>query len=130
MIMMGLEANIDEDATCPRTFTDDQGNQLNGRYDYILNFNENQFPPVEAFWSVTMYDKDFYLVQNEIDRYVIADYTPGFVYNDGSLDIYIQHKKPIGHEFNWLPVPEGDFNLLLRMYQPSVWRQNRCNTSV
>ena len=43
---------------------------------------------------------------------------PGFVYNDGSLDIYIQHKKPIGHEFNWLPVPEVDFNLLLRMYKP------------
>jgi hypothetical protein len=63
---MGLGANIDEDATCPRTFTDDQGNQLNGKYNYILHFDKDQLPPVEAFWSVTMYDKDFYLVQNEL----------------------------------------------------------------
>jgi hypothetical protein len=100
---MGLVANLDEDATCPRTFTDDEGNQLNGKYNYILHFNKDQLPPVEAFWSVTMYDKDFYLVQNEIDRYVIADYTTGLEHNDdGSLDIYIQRCKPVNHESDWL----------------------------
>jgi hypothetical protein len=68
-----------------------------------------------------MYDKDFYLVQNEINRYAIADYTPGLEYNDdGSLDIYIQHSKPKDHKSNWLPAPDDDFNLLLRMYQPSA----------
>jgi len=122
---MGLGANLDEDATCPRTFTDDQGNQLNGNYNYILHFNENQLPPVEAFWSVTMYDKDFFLVPNELGSYAIADYTPGLEKNaNGSLDIYISKSPPSGHITNWLPAPkEGsnlDFNLVLKMYQPSA----------
>jgi hypothetical protein len=118
---MGLGANLNEDATCPRTFTDDEGNQLNGKHNYVLHFHRSQLPPVEAFWSVTMYDKDFFLVKNEIERYAIADYTPGLEYNDdGSLDIYIQHCKPEDHVSNWLPAPEDDFNLLLRMYQPSA----------
>ncbi len=117
----GLGANVDEEATCPRTFTDDQGNQLNGQYKYILRFNKDQLPPVEAFWSVTMYGPDFYLVPNDINRYDIADYTPGLEYNDdGSLDIYIQKDRPVNNESNWLPAPEGDFNLLLRMYQPAA----------
>lgn len=117
----GLGANVDEEATCPGTFTDDQGNQLNGKYNYVLHFDREQLPPVEAFWSVTMYDKDFYLVQNEFKRYAIADYTPELGYNDdGSLDIYIQYSEPINHKSNWLPAPEDDFNLVLRMYQPSA----------
>ena len=74
-----------------------------------------------VFWSVTMYDKDFYLVPNDINRYAIADYTPGLKYNDdGSLDIYIQKCPPINHESNWLPAPQDDFNLVLRLYQPSA----------
>lgn len=122
---MGLGANVDEEATCPRTFTDDQGNQLNGEYNYVLHFNKDQLPPVEAFWSVTMYDKDFYLVPNDLQRYAIADYTPGLKYNDDdSLDIYIQKCPPTNYKSNWLPAPkEGsnlDFNLLLRLYQPSA----------
>lgn len=118
---MGLGANVDEEATCPRTFTDDEGNQLNGKYSYILHFNKDQLPLVEAFWSVTMYDKDFYLVPNKIDRYAIADNTPGLEYNeDGSLDIYIQYCPPKNHNSNWLPAPDDDFNLLLRLYQPSA----------
>lgn len=118
---MGLGANINEDAACPRTFTDDEGNKLNGKHNYILHFDESQMPPVEAFWSVTMYDRDFYLVPNEIDRYAIADYTPGLEKNeDGSLDIYIRHCPPKNHKSNWLPAPDGEFNLVLRMYQPAA----------
>ncbi|MDD4345680.1 MAG: DUF1254 domain-containing protein [Desulfitobacteriaceae bacterium] len=117
----GLGANVDEEATLPRTFKDEQGNQLNGEYKYILQFNKDQLPPVEAFWSVTMYDKDFFLVPNDINRYAIADYTPGLEYNDdGSLDIYIQKCPPINHESNWLPAPKDDFNLVLRLYQPTA----------
>lgn len=71
---MGLGADVDEEATCPRTFTDDQGNQLNGKYNYVLHFDKDQLPPVEDFCSVTMYDKDFYLVQNNFKRYAITDY--------------------------------------------------------
>lgn len=116
-----LGANVDEEAIYPRAFTDDQGKQLNGQYEYIIHFNKDQLPPVEAFWSVTMYGPDFYLVPNEINRYAIADYTPGLEYNDdGSLDIYIQKDRPINNESNWLPAPEGDFNLVLRMYQPAA----------
>lgn len=118
---MGLGANLDEDATCPRTFTDEEGNQLNGKNNYILHFNKGQFPPVEAFWSVTMYDSEYYLVENEIDRYAIADYMSDLEFNDDdSLDIYISRSKPKKQEANWLPAPEGDFNLLLRMYQPAA----------
>ncbi len=65
-----------------------------------------------------MYDSDFYLVQNDINRYAIADYTPGLEYNE--LDIYIQYNQPINHKSNWLPAPKDDFNLVLRMYQPSA----------
>jgi hypothetical protein len=117
----GLGANVDEEAIYPRAFTDEQGNQLNGQYKYILHFDKDHLPPVEAFWSLTMYGADFYLVPNEINRYAIADYTPGLVYNeDGSLDIYIQKDRPINNESNWLPAPEGDFNLVLRLYQPAA----------
>jgi hypothetical protein len=117
----GLGANVDEEATLPRTFTDDRGNQLNGQNKYILRFNKGQLPPVEAFWSVTMYDKDFFLVPNDIKRYAIADYTPGLEQNDdGSIDIYIQKGLPMNHESNWLPAPEEDFNLVLRLYQPAA----------
>lgn len=117
----GLGANVDEEAIYPRAFTDEQGNQLNGQYKYILHFGKDLLPPVEAFWSLTMYGADFYLVPNEINRYAIADYTPGLEYNeDGSLDIYIQKDRPINKESNWLPAPEGDFNIVLRMYQPAA----------
>jgi hypothetical protein len=120
--LYGAWSNIDEDATCPRTFVDDQGNQLNGKYNYVLHFDREQLPHVEAFWSITMYDKDFYLVQNDFEIYAIGDYTPGLEPNDdGSLDIYIQYNEPINHKSNWLPAPKDeDFNLLIRMYQPSA----------
>ncbi len=118
---MGLGANLDEEATCPRTFTDDEGNQLDGRYKYILHFDNDKLPPVEAFWSVTMYDKDYHLVQNDFKRYAIADYTPGLERNaDESIDIYIQRCEPAVHKSNWLPAPEGEFNLLLKMYQSAA----------
>ena len=70
--LYGAWSNIDEDATCPRTFVDDQGNQLNGKYNYVLHFDREQLPHVEAFWSITMYDKDFYLVQNDFEIYAIG----------------------------------------------------------
>ena len=82
--------------------------------------NADEFPPVDAFWSLTMYyDKlPYNLVENSIDRYVISDRTPGIRFNDdGSLDIYIQHSQPDNTlENNWLPAPDGPFRMLLRTY--------------
>ena len=79
-------------------------------------------PPVDAFWSLTMYDNhDFYLVENPIDRYSIGDRTPGLTYGpDGSLTIYMQKESPgPDKESNWLPSPrQGGFRPLMRMYQP------------
>ena len=69
----GLGAIVNEESTFPRAFTDESGNQLNGQYNYVLHFDEDELPPVGAFWSVTMYDMDFFLVSNEINRYAIAD---------------------------------------------------------
>ncbi len=117
----GLGANVDEEVVLSRTFNDDQGNRLSGENNYILHFNKDQLPPVEAFWSVTIYDQNFYLVPNDINRYAIANYTHGLEYNnDGSLDIYIQRCPPANCKSNWLPAPKDDFNLVLRLYQPAA----------
>lgn len=75
---------------------------------------------MKAFWSLTVYDaKTKLLVKNPINRYKISSTTPGIKYNkDGSLDICLNNNDP-GSEKNWLPLPEGEFYLLLRLYQPS-----------
>jgi hypothetical protein len=78
-------------------------------------------PPVDAFWSLTMYDvPKFLLVSNSIDRYSIGDRTPGLQgAADGSLTLYLQHESPGPEkESNWLPAPAGDFRPVMRMYQP------------
>jgi len=116
---VGLWGNHSYEAAYPSLFLDEHGEQLNGAHKYVLHFDE--LPPVDAFWSVTMYDiPKFYLVANPINRYSIGDRTPGLKYNsDGSLDIYMQHESPgPDKESNWLPAPEGDFRPILRMYQP------------
>ncbi len=81
-----------------------------------------ELPPVDAFWSLTMYDAhEFYLVANPIDRYSIGDRTPGLKYGaDGSLTLYLQKDSPgADKESNWLPAPpDGAFRPIMRMYQP------------
>lgn len=117
----GLWGNHGYEADYAWSYIDDANEQLNGARRYQLHFDAP--PPVEAFWSVTMYDTpSFYLVANSINRYSIGDRTPGLQYNpDGSLDIYIQRDSPgTDKESNWLPAPEGDFRPLIRMYQPGT----------
>jgi hypothetical protein len=116
---VGLWGNNTYEAAYPSVFLDEHGEQLNGAREYVLHFDE--LPPVDAFWSVTMYNMPkFYLVANPIKRYSIGDRTPRLKYNpDGSLDIYMQHESPgLDKESNWLPAPMGDFRPILRMYQP------------
>ena len=78
-----------------------------------------QLPPAEAFWSLTMYDPDFFFVPNPINRYELAQRDKLKVNADGSIDMYLQAESPgADKEANWLPAPKGKFNLVLRIYQP------------
>jgi hypothetical protein len=116
----GLFANSPEEAVYPGTFTDSLGRNLTGTNGYVIHFDKGQTPPVNAFWSLTLYNNASYLADNPINRYAIGDRSPGLLYNeDDSLDIYIQHANPgPDKEPNWLPAPEGDFSLNLRLYNP------------
>jgi len=117
--LMGLGANIAEDAIYPLAYTDIDGNALDGANNYMIHFPEGQAPPVNGFWSLSMYDLDQFFIENPIDRYTIGDRNE-LVYNDdGSLDIYIQHVAPDGNESNWLPAPADGFTVVMRLYWPS-----------
>jgi hypothetical protein len=114
-----LGANVPREAVYPFAFVDRRGRTLTGAHRYVLHFAAHQLPPVGAFWSLTMYDKDVFLAPNAINRYAIGDRTPGLRRNtDGSLDILLQHARPGTRASNWLPAPRGRFILALRLYQP------------
>jgi hypothetical protein len=116
----GLWGNHGYEAAYAMTWDDGDGDTLDGNHSYRLRFQPT--PPVDAFWSVTMYDlPEFYLVANPINRYSIGDRTPGLFYaEDGSLTIVMQHDPPADdHDrANWLPTPAGPFRPILRMYEP------------
>jgi hypothetical protein len=115
----GLWGNHGYEATYCAVWVDSQGDPLEGSHRY--EFRLEASPPVDAFWSLTMYEvPEFYLVANPIDRYSVGDRTPGLVYgDDGSLTIYLQKDSPgPERESNWLPTPVGAFRPLLRLYEP------------
>jgi hypothetical protein len=115
----GLWGNHGYEACYAAVWTDADGQPLDGSNRYELRLE--QLPPVDAFWSLTMYDvPDFYLVANPINRYSIGDRTPGLHTDpDGSVTIYLQTDAPgPGKESNWLPTPAGAFRPIMRMYQP------------
>ena len=115
----GVGGNLVEDALYPLTLVDADGNRLTGANRYELHFTKDEIPPVDAFWSITMYDKDSYLVDNPINRYALGDRSKMKVGDDGSLTIYIQNESPgKGKESNWLPSPKDAFKLALRLYVP------------
>ncbi|WP_013323775.1 DUF1254 domain-containing protein [Gloeothece verrucosa] len=118
---VGLGANLPEDAIYPLTRVDEAGNPLTGENRYVIHFECDQIPPVNAFWSITMYNNQQFFVDNPLDRYAIGD-RDHLTYNqDGSLDIYIQHSSPgKDQQSNWLPSPQDDFNLILRLYWPKA----------
>lgn len=110
------------EATYPMAWHDAAGEPLTGQRRYTLRFAPDALPPVDAFWSLTMYDtRDYMLVDNPIDRYAVGDRTPGLRRDaDGGLTLHIQHARPEGEaaRANWLPAPEGSFYLCLRAYVP------------
>ena len=121
LAMIGLGSNPAEDAIYPLTFTDADGNPLNGKNDYTLHFDKQELPPVEAFWSVTLYDTDGFQVPNPLNRSALGD-RDALRYNaDGSLDLFVQHESPGPQgEANWLPAPRGPLALFLRLYAPKL----------
>jgi hypothetical protein len=115
----GLWGNHGYEACYAFVWTDSDGQPLDGANRYELRLD--QLPPVDAFWSLTMYDvPDFYLVANPIDRYSVGDRTLGLQTGpDGSVTIYLQADSPgPDREANWLPTPAGAFRPVMRMYQP------------
>jgi hypothetical protein len=117
--LVGLGANLPEDAVYPLNLTDADGKPLIGANQYVLHFAKNEIPPVAAFWSVTLYDKDGFPTANDLKRNAIGDRDALKFNADGSLDLYIQHASPGAEkESNWLPSPTGDFNLTMRLYAP------------
>jgi hypothetical protein len=115
-----LGANTRPETVYPLAVDDVSGRPLTGRNRYAIRFPRGQLPPANAFWSVTAYGKDRYLVPNPIDRYAVGDRTKGLRRGrDGSLTIYVQHRRPSGAAAaNWLPVPRGGFRLAMRIYEP------------
>jgi len=121
----GIYGNDAVEAMYPMTRWDATGDTLDGsRHKYTLTFPAGQFPPVSAFWSVTMYDgKSQLLIQNPINRYLInSPMLPQMKKNaDGSLTLYIQKDSPgADKESNWLPAPDGPIYLVMRLYWPKT----------
>jgi hypothetical protein len=117
--MVGLGANPPEDAVYPLAETDTDDQPLNGDNDYVLHFNKDELPPVDAFWSVTMYDADGFQAANPINRFAIGDRDALSYNHDGSLDLYLQHEDPgPDKQSNWLPAPRGPLGVTMRLYAP------------
>lgn len=116
----GGYVNDPEESIYPAAIADDHGELLTGDRLYRIRFAPDALPPVEAFWSITAYDRaTSQLVANPIDRYTIGDRTPGLVRDaDGSLSLYLSAAEPPQGRANWLPVPAGHFHTVLRMYLP------------
>jgi hypothetical protein len=118
---LGLGANVPEDAIYPLNMGDEAGKPLDGANKYTIHFDKHSLPPVEAFWSITLYDQEGYQVANELNRFAVSSWMP-FRYNpDGSLDLYFQNESPgKDKESNWLPAPKAPFNLTMRLYAPKT----------
>jgi hypothetical protein len=108
------------DSSCD---ADADGEPLHGRHDYELNFPPGELPPVSAFWNMSMFRQDMMFVENDAGRYSVGGTTEGLTGNrDGSVTLSIQHDRPDDQlaEANWLPAPDGPFNLTMRFYGPAT----------
>ncbi len=116
---IGLGANRPQDAVYPTSEADTDGKPYNGANKYVLHFDKGQMPPVNGFWSLTMYDGSYFFVANPLNRYTLSARNDLKVKDDGSVDLYLQHDSPgADKESNWLPAPADKFILMLRLYWP------------
>ena len=119
--LLGPGWNRPQDAVYPLSQKDARGDEYHGRHKYVIRFAKGQLPPAEAFWSLTMYDTDFFFVPNAINRYDLAKRDHLITNPDGSVEIYIQAESPgKDKQANWLPAPNGKFTLVLRLYTPTT----------
>lgn len=97
-----------------------ENKRLNGANSYTVTFPKGQVPPVDGFWSMTLYDADHFFAPNEINRFSLGTKNKDLILGeDGSLTIYVQNKRPEGDKTaNWLPTPKGEFELFIRAYSP------------
>lgn len=117
---IGLGANRPQDAVYPTSKEDAEGAKYSGANKYVMRFPKGHLPPVEGFWSLTMYNSEYFFVSNPLNRYSISARQDLQTNPDGSTDLYIQAESPgKDKESNWLPAPTGDFILMLRMYWPN-----------
>lgn len=119
----GWPANLEDDAIYPYTTVDSEGRTLNGANRYTLTFPAGQTPPVNGFWSITMYeiDQGWWFVPNRLNKFTVSPRNNLKTNPDGSTTLYFQRESPGADlESNWLPAPAGDFIPMLRMYWPKT----------
>ncbi len=115
----GLGVNRPQDAVYPTSEGPELIEKYNGAHKYVMRFDKGQLPPVDGFWSLTMYNAQYFFAANPINRYSISARNSLKTNADGSTDLYIQADSPgKGKESNWLPAPKDDFVLMTRMYWP------------
>ncbi len=116
---IGLGANRPQDAVYPTSEGPSVIGSYTGEKNYVMHFNKGELPPANGFWSLTMYDKDYFFVANPLDRYSISARQNLKANADGSVDLYIQNESPgPDKESNWLPAPKDKFILMMRLYWP------------
>ena len=119
---IGLGANRPQDAIYPTSQKYAGGligRDYVGTEKYVMSFEKGLMPPVDGFWSLTMYDANYFFVDNPLNRYSISVRQPLKANADGSTDLYIQNESPdADKESNWLPAPKGKFILMMRLYWP------------
>jgi hypothetical protein len=118
--LIGPGLNFPQDAMYPFSEKDADGKNYDGAaYKYVMHFEKGQMPPVKGFWSLTMYDPEFFFVPNPINRYNLSQRDTLATNPDGSVDLYLQAESPgPDKEANWLPTPKGKFIPMLRLYWP------------
>jgi hypothetical protein len=117
---IGLGANRPQDAVYPTSEMDADGKPYDGTNKYVIHFDKSEpLPPVNGFWSLTMYDAEYFFVANPLNRYTLSQRNKFKANEDGSVDLYIQNENPgKDKESNWLPAATGRFILMLRLYWP------------
>ena len=116
---IGLGANRPQDAVYPTSEVDAEGKPYSGANKYVMHFDKGQLPPADGFWSLTMYNAEYFFVDNPLNRYTLSARNKLKHNADGSVDLYVQNENPgKAKESNWLPAPADKFVLMLRLYWP------------